>query len=98
MPAYVASKHGVVGLSKSAAVDYAKYGIRVNCVCPSSTVTPMYEAVVAGTDLAERHAAATPMGRLAQPEEIAEAVVWLCASEASYVTAVSMSLDGARRA
>jgi NAD(P)-dependent dehydrogenase (short-subunit alcohol dehydrogenase family) len=98
MPAYVASKHGVVGLSKSAAVDYAPHGIRVNCVCPSSTITPMYEAVVAGTDLAEVHAAATPLGRLAQPEEIAEAAVWLCSSEASYVTAVTMSLDGARRA
>jgi NAD(P)-dependent dehydrogenase (short-subunit alcohol dehydrogenase family) len=98
MPAYVASKHGVVGLSKAAAVDYAKHEIRINCVCPASTVTPMYEAVAAGTDLAEVQAAATPLGRLAQPEEIAEAAVWLCSSHASYATALTMSLDGGRRA
>ena|SRR5271166_761794 len=97
-PAYVASKHGVVGLSKAVAVDYAKHGVRVNCVCPSLTVTPMYDAVVAaGTDLAAGHAA-IPLGRPAQPEEIAEAVVWLCSPEASYVTALTMSLDGGRRA
>jgi NAD(P)-dependent dehydrogenase (short-subunit alcohol dehydrogenase family) len=97
-PAYVASKHGVVGLSKAVAIDYAKHGVRVNCVCPSLTLTPMYEAVVAGgTDLAAGHAA-IPLGRPAKPEEIAEAVVWLCSSEASYVTALTMSLDGGRRA
>jgi NAD(P)-dependent dehydrogenase (short-subunit alcohol dehydrogenase family) len=98
MPAYVASKHGLVGLTKAAAVDFAKHGIRINCLCPSSTLTPMYEAVAAGTDLAEVHAAATPLGRLARPEEIAEAAVWLCSSSASYVTALTMSLDGGRRA
>jgi NAD(P)-dependent dehydrogenase (short-subunit alcohol dehydrogenase family) len=98
MPAYVASKHCLVGLSKAAAVDYGQYGIRVNCLCPSSTLTPMYESVASGTDLAEVHATATPLGRLAQAEEIAEAAVWLCAAEASYVTALTMSLDGGRRA
>jgi NAD(P)-dependent dehydrogenase (short-subunit alcohol dehydrogenase family) len=98
MPAYVASKHGLVGLTKAAAVDFVKHGIRINCLCPSSTLTPMYEAVAAGTDLAEVHAAATPLGRLARPEEIAEAAVWLCSSSASYVTALTMSLDGGRRA
>jgi NAD(P)-dependent dehydrogenase (short-subunit alcohol dehydrogenase family) len=58
----------------------------------------MYESVASGTDLAEVHATATPLGRLAQAEEIAEAAVWLCAAEASYVTALTMSLDGGRRA
>ena len=97
-PAYVASKHAVVGISKAAAVDYAKHGVRVNCVCPSLTLTPMYDAVVAGgTDLAAGHAA-IPLGRPADPEEIAEAVVWLCSPQASYVTALTMSLDGGRRA
>lgn len=97
MPAYVASKHGVVGLSKAAAVDYAKYGIRVNCLCPASTMTPMLEAVTSGTDILAGTIAATPLGRLAEAEEIAEAAVWLCSSEASYVTALTMSMDGARR-
>ena len=98
MPAYVASKHGVVGLSKAAAVDFAPHGVRVNCLCPASTMTPMLEAVVAGTDIAEKTASATPMGRLAEAAEIAEAAVWLCSPEASYVTALTMSLDGGRRA
>lgn len=97
-PAYVASKHGVVGLSKAAAVDYAADGIRVNSLCPSPTVTPMYDAVAAGTDLAARQQAATPLGRLATPEEVAAAAVWLCSPAAAYVTGIALSVDGGRRA
>jgi NAD(P)-dependent dehydrogenase (short-subunit alcohol dehydrogenase family) len=97
-PAYVASKHGVVGLSKVAAVDYAAEGIRVNALCPAVTLTPMYESVAAGTDMTARQEAITPLGRLADPEEVAAAAVWLCSSEASYVTGIALSVDGARRA
>lgn len=97
-PAYVASKHGVVGLSKTAAVDYAGDNIRINSLCPSLTATNMYNTVAAGTDLTAKQEAMTPLGRLATPEEIAAAAVWLCSSDASYVTGVAMSVDGGRRA
>ena len=97
-PAYVASKHGVVGLSKVAAVDHAGEHIRVNSVCPALTLTPMYEAVAAGTDLTARQEALTPLGRLASPAEVAEAAVWLCSAQASYVTGIALSVDGGRRA
>lgn len=97
-PAYVASKHGVVGLSKAAAVDHAPENIRVNSLCPALTRTAMYDAVAAGTDLTARQEAVTPLGRLASPEEIAAAAVWLCSAEASYVTGIAMSVDGGRRA
>jgi NAD(P)-dependent dehydrogenase (short-subunit alcohol dehydrogenase family) len=97
-PAYVASKHGIVGLSKAAALDYAPDNIRVNSICPSPTFTTMYDAVAAGTDLTARAEAATPLGRLATAEEVAAAAVWLCSAEASYVTGVALSIDGGRRA
>jgi NAD(P)-dependent dehydrogenase (short-subunit alcohol dehydrogenase family) len=97
-PAYVASKHGVVGLSKVAAVDYAPDNIRVNSLCPAITRTPMYDAVAAGTEMTAQQEAVTPLGRLASPEEVAAAAVWLCSSEASYVTGIAMSVDGGRRA
>jgi NAD(P)-dependent dehydrogenase (short-subunit alcohol dehydrogenase family) len=97
-PAYVASKHGVVGLSKVAAVDYAPDNIRVNSLCPALTRTPMYDAVAAGTGMTAQQEAVTPLGRLASPEEIAAAAVWLCSPEASYVTGIALSVDGGRRA
>ncbi|MEU7045048.1 glucose 1-dehydrogenase [Streptomyces varsoviensis] len=97
-PAYVAGKHGVVGLTKVAAVDYAPDNIRVNAVCPALTRTAMYESVAAGTDLTARQEAVTPLGRLADPEEVAAAAVWLCSPEASYVTGTALSVDGGRRA
>ncbi|MFF5407270.1 SDR family NAD(P)-dependent oxidoreductase [Streptomyces misionensis] len=97
-PAYVAAKHGVVGLTKVTAVDYAPDGIRVNAVCPGPTRTPGFEEVAAGTDMIERQAAITPLGRLATPEEAAAAAVWLCSDAASYVTGIAMSVDGGRRA
>lgn len=97
-PAYVASKHGVVGLSKVAAVDYAPDNIRVNSLCPALTRTPMYDAVAAGAEMTARQEAVTPLGRLASPEEVAAAAVWLCSPEASYVTGIALSVDGGRRA
>jgi NAD(P)-dependent dehydrogenase (short-subunit alcohol dehydrogenase family) len=97
-PAYVAAKHGVVGLTKAAAVDYAPDNIRVNAVCPGPTRTAGFEQVAAGTDMTARQEAITPLGRLATPEEVAAAVAWLCSDAASYVTGIAMSVDGGRRA
>jgi NAD(P)-dependent dehydrogenase (short-subunit alcohol dehydrogenase family) len=97
-PAYVAAKHGIVGLTKVAAVDYAPDDVRVNAVCPGPTLTPGFERVAAGTDMITRQAAITPLGRLATPEEAAAAAVWLCSDAASFVTGIAMSVDGGRRA
>ncbi len=95
MPAYVASKHGVVGLTKTAALEYAKSGIRVNAVCPGVIKTPMVERITSQrAGRAERMAAAEPVGRMGKPEEIAEAVVWLCSEAASFVTGLPMPVDG----
>jgi NAD(P)-dependent dehydrogenase (short-subunit alcohol dehydrogenase family) len=98
MPAYVASKHGVVGLSKSAAVDYGPQGIRVNAICPGFIRTPLLESFV-GTDDApyEGMAALTPLRRVGTPEDAAEAAVWLCSEEASFVTGQAITIDGGRR-
>jgi NAD(P)-dependent dehydrogenase (short-subunit alcohol dehydrogenase family) len=92
--AYVASKHGVVGITKTAALEYARQGIRVNCVCPGYIETPM---TAAGRNDPQRLAlmlASEPMGRLGKPEEVAEAVVWLCSDAASFVTGHTMTIDG----
>jgi NAD(P)-dependent dehydrogenase (short-subunit alcohol dehydrogenase family) len=95
MPAYTAAKHGVVGLTKCAALEYARSGIRINDVCPGVVDTPLVEAMVAGRPkLAARLDEVEPIGRKARPEEIAEAVVWLCSDAASFVTGCSMSVDG----
>ena len=94
-PAYVASKHGVAGLTKTAALEYAKTGIRVNAVCPGVIHTPMVErAFSASPQMAEAAIAMEPVGRLGKPEEIAEAVVWLCSDAASFVTGLPMVVDG----
>jgi NAD(P)-dependent dehydrogenase (short-subunit alcohol dehydrogenase family) len=95
MPAYVASKHGVVGLTKTAALEYAKAGIRVNAVCPGVIQTPMVERVASSRPgMIEKMIAAEPIGRMGKPEEIAEAAVWLCSDAASFVTGHAMSVDG----
>lgn len=95
MPAYVASKHGVIGLTKTAALDYAKEGIRVNAICPGVIRTAMVERVIAENPAAEQQfTASTPLGRLGKPEEIAEAVVWLCSEAASFVTGQAIAVDG----
>jgi NAD(P)-dependent dehydrogenase (short-subunit alcohol dehydrogenase family) len=92
---YCASKHGVVGLTKSAALSYSQAGIRINAVCPGFITTPMVERVIDGraqveAELIARH----PIGRLGTPEEIAEAVVWLCSDASSFVTGSAMTIDG----
>ena len=93
--AYCASKHGVIGLTKTAALEYAKAGIRVNCVCPGAIDTPM-AASISGSDPAMLKAliAAEPIGRMGKPSEIGEAAVWLCSDHASFVTGHSMAVDG----
>ena len=94
-PAYCASKHGVVGLTRKAAIDYAAAGIRVNAVCPGLVDTPMLDRLHGG-DPARRAAmvALEPVGRVADPEEIAAAIVWLCSPAASFVTGIAMPVDG----
>ena len=95
MPAYVATKHGVIGLTKASAIEYARAGIRINAVCPGSTRTAMLEGFMGGDPKMERMmAGGTPLHRLAEAHEIAAAVVWLCSDEASFVTATAMPVDG----
>ena len=92
---YTASKHAVIGLTKSAAMDYAKSGIRVNAICPAYTDTAMVQGAIQGNPaMASIMARAIPMGRLGKPEEVAEAVVWLCSDAASFVTGHALVLDG----
>jgi len=91
---YIASKHGVVGLTKAAALDYAQDGIRVNAVCPGSVLTPMFEPILADPQLKDSIEKMHPLGRFAKPEEIAEAVLWLCSDAASFVTGVAFPVDG----
>ena len=92
--AYVASKHGVVGLTKTAALEYAQQGIRVNCVCPGAIQTPMTDRAWSDPERRARVIAIEPVGRIGKPEEVAEAVVWLCSDAASFVTGHTMTVDG----
>ncbi len=95
IPAYTASKHGVAGLTKVAALEFATQGIRVNAVCPGVIKTPMIERFTGGDPAVEaQFTAGEPIGRLGNPEEVAQAVVWLCTDEASFVTGVAMPVDG----
>ena len=89
---YVAAKHGVVGLTKSAAMEYAPDGIRVNCVNPGYVTTPMTKEAVEtrGAEILAK----VPMGRMGLPEEIAEAVVWMCSDKASFMTGAAQVVDG----
>ena len=93
--AYHASKHGVIGLTRSAALEYAPRGIRINAVCPGTIQTPMVDDMVANgeLDLAEAQKD-QPIGRLGQGEEIAAAVLWLCSPGASFVVGVALPVDG----
>jgi NAD(P)-dependent dehydrogenase (short-subunit alcohol dehydrogenase family) len=93
---YHAAKHGVLGLTKSAALEYAARGIRINAICPGLIHTPMSDQMIAagqGEALAAM-VEAVPMRRVGRPEEIANAVLWLCSSAASYITGQSISVDG----
>ena len=92
--AYVASKHGVVGLTRTAAVEYAQHGIRVNCVCPGYIHTPMTAPGMHDPNRMALMIASEPVGRMGDPTEVAAAVVWLCSDAASFVTGHAMAVDG----
>lgn len=93
---YVAAKHGVAGLTKAAALEYAKTGIRVNAVNPAGVRTPMFDRGISrGTATEESYDDLHPVGRISDPEEIASAVLWLCSDESSYVNGHALALDGA---
>lgn len=95
LPAYVASKHGIIGLTKTSALEYAKQGIRVNAVCPGAIKTRMIDRITGNKkEVEEQFAGMEPIGRLGQPEEVANAVLWLCSDEASFVTGHAMAVDG----
>jgi NAD(P)-dependent dehydrogenase (short-subunit alcohol dehydrogenase family) len=95
MAAYSASKHAVIGLTRSAAMEVARAGIRVNAVCPGSVRTPMLRGFVGGDEeLLEKMGRRSPMGRLGEPDEIAEAIVWLLSDAARFVTGDTLRPDG----
>jgi NAD(P)-dependent dehydrogenase (short-subunit alcohol dehydrogenase family) len=95
LPIYVATKHGVLGLTKTAALEYVKQGIRVNAVCPGAIKTPMIDRLTGKKKEAEdQFAAMEPIGRMGEPEEVANTVLWLCSDESSFVTGHAMAVDG----
>jgi NAD(P)-dependent dehydrogenase (short-subunit alcohol dehydrogenase family) len=93
--AYVASKHAVVGLTKAAAVEYADKGVRINAVAPAVIHTPMAErAFFQDPAIEARVVAMHPLGRIGRPEEVAQAVIWLCSPAASFTTGHTLPIDG----
>ena len=95
LPAYVATKHGVIGITHAAALEYVRSGVRINAVCPGSTRTPMLEGFMGGDPAIERAMAnSAPIGRLARPEEIAQAMVWLLSDAASFMVGHALAVDG----
>lgn len=95
VPAYAASKHGIVGLTRTAALEYADDGIQVNAICPGVIHTAMIERFTGGDkELQEGLAEDQPLGRMGKPQEIADVVTWLCSDSASFVTGHAMAVDG----
>lgn len=95
IPAYDASKHAIVGLTRTAALEYALQKIRVNAICPGAIETPMLERFMGGRPGGrEEMVRIEPMGRIGTPEEIASAVVWLCSDKASFMTGQAIAADG----
>ena len=95
--AYSTSKHAVIGITRTAALEYAQAGIRVNAVCPAFIHTPMVDNLIAAGGSAmslERLAHMQPMGRIGTVEEVAQAVVWLCSESAAFITGVALPIDG----
>ena len=91
---YIASKHGVVGLTKAAALEYGGQHIRVNAIAPGTTRTSVNERWIADEQIRQRITSGIPLGRVADPVEVAEAILWLCSDAASYVTGVTLPVDG----
>jgi NAD(P)-dependent dehydrogenase (short-subunit alcohol dehydrogenase family) len=95
LPAYVASKHAVAGLTKTAALENAKQNIRINAVCPGVIHTSMIDRITGrDKEVEKQYTSMEPVGRMGQPEEVAEAVVWLCSDAASFITGLIMPVDG----
>lgn len=93
-PAYVASKHALLGLTKNAAIEYGTQNIRVNAVCPAFIRTPLIEKTMSEEVIAQVLTPLHPMGRIGKPEEVAELVIWLCSDKASFVTGGAYLVDG----
>ncbi|MDH3530784.1 MAG: glucose 1-dehydrogenase [Acidobacteriota bacterium] len=93
-PLYVACKHAVIGLTKSTALEYAKAGVRVNAVLPAAIETPMIDRFARDEKTQAYLKSLHPVGRMGRPEEVAQAVLWLCSEKASFVTGTSVRIDG----
>ncbi|TGD76134.1 SDR family oxidoreductase [Mangrovimicrobium sediminis] len=94
LPPYVASKHGVVGLTRTAALEYARQGVRINAVCPGLIDTPMASGSM-GPEVQAALVEQSPIGRLGQPAEVGQTVLWLCGEQSSFVTGQAIAVDGA---
>jgi NAD(P)-dependent dehydrogenase (short-subunit alcohol dehydrogenase family) len=95
--AYATSKHAVIGMTRTAALEYARHRIRVNAVCPAFVHTPMVDQFISADPMhfnLDRLASMQPMGRMGTPEEVAESVVWLCSDAAAFITGIALPLDG----
>jgi len=93
-PAYVTAKHGVVGLTQNAAIEYGEKGIRINSVGPGFIHTPMISELEGNKETFQHLKSLHPIGRLGKPEEVAELIIWLCSEKASFVTGSYYPVDG----